>query len=90
MLELILHDSKIMPQECEQIASSELVCELKTLDLSCNPIGLTGLFSLFHNLNLPEIQVSQLDLKDRLKIHPKVPHQPIVSHPYNQLIGQAT
>ena len=62
MLELILHDSKIMPQECEQIASSELVCELKTLDLSCNPIGLTGLFSLFHNekSNLRQLEIIEL------------------------------
>lgn len=47
MQELVLHDSQLLPRECLEIARSPHVRHLRTLDLSCNHIGLEGLCSLF-------------------------------------------
>lgn len=51
-----------MPQECNQIADSDLVIELKTLDLSCNPIGVNGLCNLFHLKKSKLMKLENLEL----------------------------
>ena len=52
VLELVLQDCQIMPQECKNIAESLLVIEVKTLDLSCNPIGLKGMCNLLNSKSI--------------------------------------
>jgi len=46
LLELTLHDSKILARDCLLIAQTESLDSLKILDLSCNPFRLEGLCNL--------------------------------------------
>jgi hypothetical protein len=62
LLELRLSSCKIMTQECLQIAGSPIAQNLRSLDLSCNPIKLQGL------LNLLDPRLSQLRFLRKLEL----------------------
>lgn len=63
LLELRLSSCKILTQECLQIASSPIAQNLRSLDLSCNPIKFQGL------LNLLDPRVSQLRFLRKLELY---------------------
>ena len=46
LVELILQDTQLLPQECAFIGANVRLKQLRTLDLSCNKIGLKGLCHL--------------------------------------------
>ncbi|CDW71067.1 leucine-rich repeat-containing protein typical subtype [Stylonychia lemnae] len=48
LVELRLSGCKILPSECQDIASNPVFRQLRSLDLSCNPIKLTGLLYLLN------------------------------------------
>lgn len=48
LTELNLQSCNLMPSDCLEIASSQKSASLRTLDVSCNPIGFKGILNLFN------------------------------------------
>ena len=63
LLELLLQDIDIVPQECLKLASDPRVANLRHLDLSCNPIGFKGL------CNLLQAKTSNLGKLEHLELY---------------------
>ena len=59
LLELLLQDIDIVPQECLKLASDPRVANLRHLDLSCNSIGFKGFCNL---LQKKTSQLGQLEV----------------------------
>ena len=60
--ELRLCDCRIISQECKLIAQNEKLRHLKVLDLSCNPIRLSGFFALLNDSNSILRNLERLEL----------------------------
>ena len=60
--ELVLHDCRIVHQDCSKIASSPKVHDLEKLDISCNRLGFAGFCNLLdpRTSNLAKLEKLEL------------------------------
>jgi hypothetical protein len=77
LLELRLCDCKLIAPECRDLASNSNLKHLRVLDLSCNPIRVSGFLSLLdknvsHLENLERLDVYMCSInQEQLKFLPK-------------------